>query len=89
MSGHVGELLKLIDDFLEERCQSMNHVSEIEGLIIERFQDSRWFDDVSEQLSLFLPGGTGYYVDEKQLVRTLSQLAVTLRREFDREGDTK
>ena len=49
--------------------------------MIEGFQDEAWFDEVSEDLVLFVPGGGTYYLDEQAL-------AVTLRRLLKRLGET-
>ena len=74
----VAELQRLIDMFLRCGRQDKDFVAEIEGLIIEGFQDEEWFDEVSEELSLFVPGGGTYYIDEADLARVLRRLSILL-----------
>jgi hypothetical protein len=73
------ELRQMLSAYLDGR-QNKAFVSEIEGLVIEGFQDEAWFDEVSEDLALFLPGGGTYSLDEEAL-------AVTLRTLLKRLGD--
>lgn len=65
------DLADAIGRFLDGSDQSAQHVGEIEGIVIECCQDEDWFDDVSEALSLFVPGGGGYYIDERQVASRL------------------
>lgn len=74
------ELRQMLTAYLDGR-RDKAFVSEIEGLVIEGFQDEAWFDEVSEDLALFVPGGGTYYLDE-------AALAVALRKLLDRLGDT-
>lgn len=59
-----------------ERTKSM--AAEIEGLVIECFQDEPWFEETSEALALFVPGGTRPYLDESALARELAPIAAEL-----------
>lgn len=67
------ELRQMLSAYLDGR-QDKAFVSEIEGLVIEGFQDEAWFYEVSEDLALFVPGGGTYYLDEEALAVTLRTL---------------
>lgn len=73
------ELLGLIDAFVSGRDRSRHCANQIEGMVIEFLQDEDWFFDVSEPLALFVPGGSGWYIDEDKLARVLVRLAERLR----------
>jgi hypothetical protein len=51
----VLDLLRLVERFVDGGEQTKSVAAEIEGLVIECFQDEPWFDDVSEALALFVP----------------------------------
>ena len=72
----------MLSAYLDGR-QDKAFVSQIEGLVIEGFQDEAWFDEVSEDLALFVPGGGTYYLDEEALAVTLRTL---LKRLADASG---
>lgn len=77
------DLLAMIERFVDcgERTKSL--AAEIEGLVIECFQDESWFDDASEALALFVPGGSTPYLDEAGLARELAPVAATLAMELE------
>lgn len=75
----VLDLLRLIERFVDGGEQTKSVAAEIEGLVIECFPDEAWFDEVSEALALFVPGGSTPYLDESALARQLAPIAVELR----------
>jgi hypothetical protein len=75
----VVDLLGLIERFVDGDEQTKPVAAEIEGLVIECFQDEPWFDDVSEALALFVPGGSTPYLDESALAGQLAPIAGELR----------
>lgn len=70
----MAELTEVIGRFLDGSDRSAKHVGEIEGVVIGCCQDEEWFDEVSESLALFVPGGGGYYLDELELAAVLRPL---------------
>lgn len=77
MSRGAQDLGELVKRFLDgERTKAM--AAEIESLVIEHFQDEPWFEDASEALALFAPGGSTPYLDESGLARALSPLAAEM-----------
>jgi hypothetical protein len=79
------DLLELVEQFIDGVDQSPALAAQIEGIIIECSQDEAWFDEVSEALALFVPGGGGRYIDERQLAAELVGVAGALRQAL--EGD--
>ncbi len=75
----VVDLLHLIERFVDGGEQTKAIAAEIEGLVIECFQEEAWFDEVSEALALFVPGGSTPYLDESGLAGQLAPVAVELR----------
>jgi len=75
----VLDLLQLIEQFVNGGEPTKAIAAEIEGLVIECFQDEPWFDDVSEALALFVPGGSTPYLDESALAAELVPIAEALR----------
>lgn len=74
----VEDLLRLPERFVDgERTKPV--ADEIEGLIVNCFQDEPWFDDTSYALALFVPGGTTPYIDQSGLARELAHLAAGLK----------
>jgi hypothetical protein len=73
------DLLHLIERFVDGGEQTKSIAAEIEGLVIECFQEEAWFDEVSEALALFVPGGSMPYLDESGLASQLAPIAVELR----------
>jgi hypothetical protein len=74
----VQDLLRLIQRFVDgERIKPL--ADEIEGQVIECFQEEPWFEETSETLALFVPGGTTPYVDEEGLAWELAYLAAQLK----------
>ncbi len=80
------DLLCLIERFVNggERVKSV--AAEIESLVVECFQDETWFDETSEALALFVPGGTAPYVGESSLARRLSLVACELSSFLNEHG---
>ena len=72
------DLLQLIERFVERGERTKSMAAEIEGLVIECFQDEPWFEDVSEALALFVPGGSTPYLNEAALARELTPVAAAL-----------
>lgn len=71
------ELSELIQRFLDgEQTEAV--APDIEGLVIECFQDEPWFEEASEALALFAPGGSTPYLDEAGLARELALVAAEL-----------
>lgn len=64
----------MIMKFIDGCRRDKSSVDEIEGFIIEHFQDEWWFDDISEALALFVPGGGEFYIGEDELVLRLRDL---------------
>lgn len=73
------DLLLLVERFIDGSERSPRLAAEIEGLAIECCQNEPWFDDASEALALFMPGGDGHYIDEQALVSELCPVARALR----------
>ena len=67
-------LIQLIDRYLAgERSRPV--VSEIEGIVIQSFQDANWYDEVGEALALYAPAETGaQYLDDSDLEPILRRL---------------
>lgn len=74
------ELATAAGRFVDGLDQSARLAAEIEGIVIECCQDEPWFDDVSEALALFVPGGGGYYIDEHGLSTELRVVLAALAR---------
>lgn len=71
------DLHELIQRFLDGgRTKAV--AADIEGLVIECFQNEPWFEEASEALSLFALRGSTPYVDEYGLARELSMLEAEL-----------
>ncbi|MGB6059373.1 MAG: hypothetical protein WBF71_14035 [Microthrixaceae bacterium] len=82
----VQPLLELVQRFLDgERSKAM--AADIEGLVIECFPDEPWFEEASEALALFAPGGSAPYLDESGLARELSFVVAELTTELRDGGD--
>jgi hypothetical protein len=73
------DLLDLIERFIDGANKSPQLAAEIEGLVIECCQDEDWFDEISEALALFVPGGGGHYIDEGGLASELAVIVALLR----------
>jgi hypothetical protein len=73
------DLLSLAERFISGADRTPQLASEIEGIVIECCQDEQWFDEVSEALALFVPGGGGYYLNEDALASELGLIVPTLR----------
>ena len=68
------DLVKLIDQFLSGD-HSRRLASEIEGVVVQRYQNADWCDEVGTALALYAPGERGaHYVDESELEATLRRL---------------
>ena len=65
------DLAAAIERFVDGSDQSAQLAAEIEDVIIECCQDQEWFDEVSEALALYVPGGGGFYIDEQRLASEL------------------
>jgi hypothetical protein len=76
----VLDLLELIERFVDGGEPTKSVAAEIEGLVIECFQEEEWFEEASEALALFVPGGSSPYLDETALTRELAPIAVELRK---------
>ncbi len=74
----AADLLRLIERFVDGGERTKSVAAEIEGLVIECFQDEPWFDEVSEALALFVPGGSTPYLDESALAHELVPVAAEL-----------
>ena len=75
----AAELALLLGRFIEAVDQSPQLAAEIEGLVIECGKEESWFDEASEALALFVPGGGGYYLDEQGLAEALKPVAAAMR----------
>lgn len=73
------DLLHLIERFVDRGEQTKAVAADIEGLVIECFQEEAWFDELSEALALFVPGSSKPYLDESALTHQLGPIAVELR----------
>jgi hypothetical protein len=69
------ELCDLIARFVSGEDRSIALVQEIEGLLIEEFLDSEIFEQLTEVLALYQPGGTAPYVGEEELASELRRAA--------------
>jgi hypothetical protein len=76
----AADLILLVEKLINGVDQSPQLAAEIEGILIECCQDQSWFDEASEALAMFVPGGGGYYLDEQGLVEALRPVASALRR---------
>lgn len=74
---NVEELSELVQRFLAGE-QTTAVAAEIESAVIECFQGEPWFEEASEALALFVPGGFAPYLDESGLARELLQVAEEL-----------
>ncbi|MCZ7627612.1 MAG: hypothetical protein M5U19_00205 [Microthrixaceae bacterium] len=74
----VQDLLELIRRFVDGSDRTKSVAADIEGLVIECFQDEAWFEELSESLALFVPGGSTPYIDEDQLAREIGPIAELL-----------
>lgn len=81
------DLLELIEQFVDRGDRTKSVAAEIEGLVVECFQDEPWFDEASEALALFVPGGSRPYIDEDQLARELAPIAAALTIELKASAD--
>ncbi len=72
------ELLRLLEQFIGGADRSRRLVDEIEGIVIECFQDESWFEDVSTSLAQYVPGGGEHYFDEKALAAELKPVVKVL-----------
>lgn len=72
------DLLELIERFVDGGERTKSVAADIEGVVIECFQGAPWFEDVSEALALFVPGGSNPYLDEAALARELAPVAAVL-----------
>ena len=73
------DLLSLTERFTSGTDRTPQLAAEIEGIVIECCQDEPWFDEVSEALALFVPGGEGYYLNEGALASELGLIIPILR----------
>ena len=68
------DLVRLIDQFLSGD-HSRRLASEIEGVVVQEYQDADWYDEVGTALASYAPGERGaHYVDEAGLEATLRRL---------------
>lgn len=79
----MNALAELMEVFVSGRDRSMAHVDRIEGLLIERLQDSELFEELSPAVALYRPGGGEHLFDEEALA---SEFRYALRR-LREEGD--
>lgn len=77
MSATLKLLADLMETFVSGRDRSMAHVDRIEGLLIEHFQDSELFEELSPAVASYRPGGGEYLIDEDSLA---SEFRYALRR---------
>ena len=82
----VLDLLEMIRRYIDEGERTKVLAAEIEGLVLECFQDEPWFDDLSEALALFVPGGSSPYIDETALARELAPVEAELNRSLQTPG---
>jgi hypothetical protein len=82
----AADLLKLIDCFIAGPDRSRQLADEIEGIVIQCFQEATWFDDVSTALAQFSPGGDEHYFDEQALMTELVPVAELLRESLAEES---
>ncbi len=68
----VDDLIALIERFLAGG-NSVKDADEIEGLLIESFADTEIFEELTEPLALFRPGGGPQYVDKAELSELLAE----------------
>ncbi len=73
------DLVELIDRFICGDGLLKALAADIEGIVVECFQDEPWFDEASEALAMFVPSGTTPYVDERSLSATLRFVAKDVR----------
>ena len=83
MTASVNLLVDLMEAFVSGRDRSMAHVDRIEGLLIEHFQDSELFEELSPAVASYRPGGGDHLLDEEDLA---SEFRYALRRLLE-EGD--
>jgi hypothetical protein len=71
-------LVELIDRYLSgERSRQL--VGEIEGIVLQSFQDADWSDEVGTALALYSPADRDvHYVDDAKLEQILRMLRAQL-----------
>ena len=74
-------LCDLIAQFTSGKDMSLALANEIEGLLIEEFADSDIFEQLTEPLALYRPGGSAPYVGEEELTTYLREVEKDICRE--------
>jgi hypothetical protein len=80
------ELITLINRFVSDEERSLRLANEIEGLVLERFREEPWFDDVSLALAQYAPGGGEYLVSDEQLASELMAVMEAIEGHTDDTG---
>jgi hypothetical protein len=76
-SDNRATLVELIDRYLSGD-HSRLLVSEIEGIVVQSFQNADWYDEVGEALALYAPGQPQPSVDDSELDPILRRVRVAL-----------
>lgn len=65
----------LIDRFVSGEDTTVALANQIEGVLIEEFSDTEMFEELTEVLALYRPGGSPPYVNEDEMARHLRAFA--------------
>lgn len=71
-------LLSLIRNYLDGGDRSLQLANAIEALIVERYADAPWFEDVTTALALYNPVGGPEYYHEGDLADALARVRLAL-----------
>lgn len=74
-------LFELANVFLSGKNRSIGLVNEIEAVLIENFLDTELFEELTEALALYNPGGGSHYVDEDEMAQLLADALGNLPRD--------
>lgn len=74
----------LMRTFVSGADRSLAHVNRIEGLLIEFFQDSELYDELSTVVASYSPGGGEHLYDEEAAA---AEFRDVLRRLEEEKGD--
>jgi hypothetical protein len=81
MSEAVKLLADLLQAFVSGSDRSMALVDRVEQVLIERFQDSELYEELSPAVASYRPGGGDHLVDEEALAAEFRYVLDRLREE--------
>ena len=85
MTHSVKVLVDLMETFLDGQDRSMAFADRVQGVLIDYFRGSELFEELSESIALYQPGGGDHLLDENELATEFRYVLRSLKEEGELE----